>query len=301
MLSSAWTTLPWRRCRRRRRTGRAALLQGNRVRRGGARCCPAWPCEADAQGADQPAGVAQGIERVTQEPGDAGFAIGAGDADHLQAAAGLAEVAGRQHADLPAQPGHGDARGTVVLMHGEGVAPFHHHGGAGTDRRVDELAAVHVVAGHRQEQIAGGHRAAVQAQFVDGQVAPPFRQAAGRGSRCRSAIMWHPPRPDCRRSDRRSCPVRRHVQGYAAQPPTMAENSPARPPGRRNRGFRRAGRRSPRRRPASRVGGRGDMPANRPDVAAVVGAVGGHLMHGAGFAGHLVTGPPARGWRCPRR
>ena len=208
--------------------GEQRFLQGNRVRRGvpGAVLVA---LEADAQGADQTAGVAQGIERVTQEPGDAGFAVGAGDADHLQAASGLAEVARRQHADLAAQCRHGDAHRAVVRMHGEGVALFHHHGGAGADRRVDELAAVRVVAGHRQEQVTGGHRAAVQAQRLDGQVAQPFRQrlVGEQMPQCDHVASSPSSLPAIRPSvlSGGTCRVRR-------TPPTMAENTGAatRPP-----------------------------------------------------------------------
>ncbi|UWN48962.1 hypothetical protein ASALC70_01153 [Alcanivorax sp. ALC70] len=205
-----------------------AALQGDRVRRGVAGG-DLGALETQPQGTHQPAVVTQGVQGVTQEPGDAGLAVGAGHADHFQLPAGLAMETGRQLAHPTPQFRHRDARHRGLVADREDIALFQHHGGAGADRRVDETAAVHLMARHRQEQIAALHGAAVEAQGRHGQIPQGRRQGlvgqqVAQGDHERPSPSKSPAiRPSVLSGG--TCRVR-------STPPTMEENTGAatRPP-----------------------------------------------------------------------
>ena len=158
--------------------------------------------ETAAQGTDHATARTQLVQRLGQHLADTGFAVGAGNAHHLQRSTGLAVKAVGQRRQLLVQPadrkhGHSQRRGAETLrLKGN-------RNRARSNRLLDVAAAVVLAAGTGQKQITGLYAAAVQGQALNlgiglGQVReqlrqfhprPPSAGGAGNSTCCRPARL----------------------------------------------------------------------------------------------------------------
>ncbi|MNN12152.1 hypothetical protein D3C81_1251350 [compost metagenome] len=162
-------------------------LHGDRIRRGQPAALQ-LTIEAGAQGADQAATLAEDIERLCHQLGDAGLAIGAGDPHQVQLATRLTIEAPGDFRQLRNQALDRDQRHVGDRQYGRALL-FVGDGGGTTGQGVgDMLATIDLGTRHGQEQIARAHSPAVQGQLTD------HRITAGV---CKKLAQWHchHPRP----------------------------------------------------------------------------------------------------------
>ena len=145
---------------------RQQALHGQRIGRGVRRGF-SLTIHAGAQGTDDAAGRLSGhAQRLGDEVGAGGLAIGAGDADHAQAPRRLAIKAAGDQPEPLAQLRHGQQRQLLILHQrraGPGRLPQHRQWRCGT-HCVKKLQAMTLTTAQGQEQVAGPHAATIQAQ-----------------------------------------------------------------------------------------------------------------------------------------
>ena len=165
------------------RPGGQSFLQAQGVRRS-VHAVQRGPIQGRAQGADDPALITERANELSEQMADRGFAVGSRYRGHMQAPAGLTNIARRDFADALAQRGHGDRRqnwrclgwccpGGCCLRKPRGLARFifdNRHRGAGVAGLRQIAAGIVVCSAQGDKGIAGLQFAAVEAQAAHLQV-----------------------------------------------------------------------------------------------------------------------------------
>ncbi len=144
-------------------------LHGDRIRRG---VQAAFQCaiEAGTQGADDAAMLAEQIQRLRDQLGHAGLAVGAGHANQVQVMARLTVKTPGDVRQLRRQAFDRNQRHVGDRQHGGAFHFIGHRCRAALQGIGDVRTAIEFAARHGEEQIAGAHVAAVQRQFTDQQI-----------------------------------------------------------------------------------------------------------------------------------
>ena len=145
-------------------------LHGDRVGRGQAAALQ-LTVEAGPQGANQAATLAEQVERLGHQLGNAGLSVGAGHPHQVQLAAGLAIEAPGNIRQLSDQAFDRNQRHIGQRQH-VGALLFVGHGSGATGQGIGNmLATIDLGARHGQEQVTRAYIAAVQGQLTDQRVA----------------------------------------------------------------------------------------------------------------------------------
>ena len=132
--------------------------------------------ETVTQGTDDAARLAKQVEGLRQQLADTGLAIGARDADQMQATARLAIEASGDGRELARQALDRHQHGALGMHLGSTLGLVGDRSRAARDRIDDMYTAILLGAGHGQEQITRTHLAAVQRQLTNQHAAIGGRQ-----------------------------------------------------------------------------------------------------------------------------
>ena len=155
------------------RAGLFQITQGrlhrNRIRRG-VQAAFQRAVETGTQRTDDAAMLAEQIQRLRDQLGHAGLAIGASDADQVQVVTRLTVKTPGNVRQLRRQTLDRNQRHVSDRQHG-GAFDFISHGSRAALQGIGDMrTAIETAAGHGEKQVAGAHVAAVQRQFTDQQI-----------------------------------------------------------------------------------------------------------------------------------